>query len=57
MSVKVKKRSGQGGISNLYRESKITALLWQKLAEKEFGKKYHNTPIKGMVSHRLMQKH
>ena len=42
MSVKVKKRSGQSEMSNLFREnSEITALFRHKLAEKNFWQKVY----------------
>ena len=56
MSVKVKKRSGQWGMSNLFQKnSNFSAIFRRNLAEKFFGRKL--SQLNWMVFHGLVQKY
>ena len=46
MSVKVKERSGQWGMSSVFRKnSKPSAVFWTLIGGKKFGEKWHSTPL------------
>ena len=56
-NVKVKKHSGQWGLSNLIRKNSKHTHFPQILTEKSFWQIKHSTPLSWMMFHQSVQKH